>query len=119
MSVLPEMQRYLATARRRQQQRKENLHQRRQHALAQAKVAAHILREEFDVSRIVVFGSVLDESAFHESSDLDLAVWNLSSSDYVDAVARLLRLTDFSIDLVEAERATPYLQASIEKGLDL
>lgn len=113
------MQSYIETARRRQQQRKEHLHQLRQHGIAQAKTAAQLLRKEFGASRIVLFGSMLDESTFHETSDLDLAVWNLSPSDYIAAVARLLQILDFSIDLVEAESVSSYLQESIAKGLDL
>jgi len=56
---------------------------------------------------------------FHETSDLDLVVWDLSSSNYIAAIARLLQISDFSIDLVEAESATSYLQESIAQGLDL
>lgn len=113
------MQSYIETARRRQQKRKEHLHQRRQHGLAQAKAAAQVLREEFGVSRVVLFGSILDESTFHETSDLDLAVWDLVPSDYIAAVARLLQVSDFSVDLLEAESASSYLQESIAQGLDL
>ncbi|MEM7771156.1 MAG: nucleotidyltransferase domain-containing protein [Cyanobacteria bacterium P01_A01_bin.37] len=113
------MQSYIETARRRQQKRQEHLHQRRQHGLTQAKAAAQLLREEFGVSRVVLFGSILDESTFHETSDLDLAVWDLAPSDYIAAVARLLQVSDFSVDLLEAESASSYLQESIAQGLDL
>lgn len=113
------MQNYIETARHRQRQRQNQLHQHRQQGLDQAKNAAQVLRDEFGVSRVVVFGSVLDESTFHETSDLDLAVWDLPPSDYIAAVARLLQLTDFSIDLVEAESTSPYVQESIAQGLDL
>jgi uncharacterized protein len=114
-----QMQTYIATARHRQQQRKAMLQERRTQGLALAHMAAQILREEFGVSRVVLFGSVLSEPDFHETSDLDLAVWDLPASVYFQAVARLMELPEFEIDLVEAEAASPHLQAGIEQGIEL
>lgn len=113
------MQAYLATARCRQQRRQTHLQQRRQQGLDLAKTAARILREEFGVSRVVLFGSTLNSIRFHETSDLDLAVWDLPPTDYVPAVARLMQLPHFSIDLVEAETASPHLQTGIAQGITL
>ena len=113
------MQAYIATARQRQQQRQTQLQQRRQQGLTLAGVAAEILKHDFDVSRVVVFGSVLSDQTFHETSDLDLAVWGLPPERYLSAVAKLLNLSGFSIDLVPAETASPHLQAAIAKGLEL
>ncbi|NJL48626.1 MAG: nucleotidyltransferase domain-containing protein [Leptolyngbyaceae cyanobacterium SM2_5_2] len=113
------MQSYVDTARRRQQKHQENLRQRQQQGLKLAHLAAQILRGEFEVHRVVLFGSVLSEDTFHETSDLDLAVWGLPPSDYIKAVARLMELPEFSIDLVEAEMASTYLREAIAQGLDL
>jgi predicted nucleotidyltransferase len=86
-SALPaaeKMQAYIATARRRrQQQRQTHLHQRRRQGLELAKTAAHILQEEFGVSRVVLFGSALSATHFHETSDLDLAVLDLPPADTI------------------------------------
>lgn len=114
-----QMQTYIATARHRQQQRQAMLQERRTQGLAVAHTAAQILREEFGVSRIVLFGSILSETDFHEASDLDLAVWDLPPSAYFKAVARLMELPEFEIDLVEAETASPHLQAGLEQGVEL
>lgn len=95
------------------------MHQRRQQGLDLAQTAAQILRTEFGVSRVVLFGSVLSGTHFHTTSDLDLAIWDLPSTDYVKAVARLMTLPNFSIDLVEAETASPYLQVAIAEGIQL
>jgi predicted nucleotidyltransferase len=121
LPLLPaaKMQAYIATAHRRQQQRQAKLQQRRQQGLELAETAACILREEFGVSRVVLFGSALDATRFHESSDLDLAIWDLPPADTIKAVARLLQLSDFSIDLVPAETASPHLQAGIAQGSTL
>ena len=113
------MQAYIATARKRQRHQQEQLHQRQARGIQLAKVAARVLRETFGVSRVVLFGSVLDDAAFHENSDLDIAVWNLPPADYIEAVAQLLELPEFSIDLVPAESASPHVQAAIERGMPL
>ena len=107
---------YIETARRRRQQEQEQLQQRRQQALRTAQAAAQLLREKFGVSRVVVFGSGLDERAFHTESDIDLAVWDLPSECYLPAVAKLLALSDFAFDLVPVESASPYLRAAIAQG---
>ncbi|NER84212.1 MAG: nucleotidyltransferase domain-containing protein [Leptolyngbya sp. SIO1D8] len=113
------MQAYIETARKRQQHLQEQLRQRQTQGIELAKVAARILRETFGVSRVVLFGSILDAAAFHENSDLDIAVWDLPPADYIEAVARLLELSEFSIDLVPAELASPHVQAAIEQGMPL
>lgn len=76
MTSLPvdKLQTYIATAKKRQQARQEALCQRRARGVQVAKETAQILRETFGVSQVVLFGSVLDAAAFHEASDLDLAV---------------------------------------------
>uniref|UniRef100_B8HZM2 DNA polymerase beta subunit n=1 Tax=Cyanothece sp. (strain PCC 7425 / ATCC 29141) TaxID=395961 RepID=B8HZM2_CYAP4 len=119
LPIPSKMQIYIEAARQRQQQRKQFLERRRQQGVALGKEAAKILRQEFEVSRVVLFGSILNETDFHESSDLDLAVWQLNSSDYIKAIARLMELPGFTIDLVEAETASPYLQAAIAQGMEL
>ena len=121
MEPLPahKMQAYIETARKRQQQQQEMLRQRRTRGIEVAQEAAHILRETFGVSRVVLFGSILDEATFHENSDLDLAVWDLPPKVYIKAVAQLLELSEFSIDLVPAESASPYVRAAIDEGMPL
>lgn len=114
-----DLQPYIETARRRRQHEQAQLQQRRQQALEAAQVAAQLLRENFGVSRVVVFGSVLAERAFHAQSDIDLAVWDLPPEQYLAAVAQLLALSEFEFDLVPAVSASPYLQAAIAQGLPL
>lgn len=114
-----DIQPYIETARKRRQLERERLRQQRQDALQAAQAAADVLRESFGVSRIVVFGSVLDEQAFHTASDIDLAVWELPPEQYLQAVAKLLALSEFSFDLVPAESASAYVQAAIAQGMPL
>jgi uncharacterized protein len=112
------MQRYICTARTRQQQRLTALHQRRLYGFEVANRAAQLLKTEFQAIRVVLFGSLLGEH-FHETSDIDLAVWGLPERSYFKAVARLLSLSDFEFDLVEAQYASSEIVAAIAQGQDL
>ncbi len=107
---------YRATARRRQQQKARQLALRHQRAWEVAQQASQILKEQFEAQRVVVFGSMLSIERFHHRSDVDLAVWGLAEKVYYRAVARLLDLdATIPVDLVEAELASPALQAVIER----
>jgi uncharacterized protein len=94
------------------------LQQCRSRAFEVAKEAADLLRRQFSVERVVVFGSVLGE-AFHENSDIDLAVWGLPEQEYFKAVGQLLALSEFEFDLVEVQYASPEILAAIAQGLEL
>ncbi|QZZ22879.1 nucleotidyltransferase domain-containing protein [Leptothermofonsia sichuanensis E412] len=120
MAKIPteQMQRYILTARRREQQRLAALQQRRSRGLEVAQQAARLLKQEFAATRVVLFGSLLSEP-FHETSDIDLAVWGLSAKSYFQAVGQLLSLSEFEFDLVEAEFASPEILAAIAHGVEL
>jgi uncharacterized protein len=88
------MQQYILTAKARKQQQLADLEQRRQHGFEIAKTATQVLKIKFSASRVVLFGSLLSDR-FHETSDLDLAVWELPEKSSFKAVARLLSLSRF------------------------
>ncbi|MCL4870126.1 MAG: nucleotidyltransferase domain-containing protein [Anaerolineae bacterium] len=67
--------RYRATALKRQAQAAAEVSQRRQKAWQIARQAADLLRKEFGVNRVVVFGSLARETGFTRWSDIDIAVW--------------------------------------------
>lgn len=107
---------YRATARRRRQQEKQQLAHRRQRAWEVARQASQLLKEQFGVKRVVLFGSVLFPERFHQRSNVDLAVWGLDERVYYRAVACLLNLDPaLAVNLVEAELASPALLAIIER----
>lgn len=111
-----EMQAYRAAAADRAEALLQRREVRRRRALAVARDAAEILRKEYGARRVAVFGSVLSPDHFHETSDLDLAVWGCDVKSYLRAVARLLALDPtISVDLIEVERARPALVAAIEQ----
>ena len=110
------MKKYRATARQRQEQKLHNLALRQQHAWEIAQEVGRLLKEQFGVTKVVVFGSLLPTKQFHQRSDIDLAVWGLDEQVYYRAVARLLDLDPtISVDLVEAEFTSPALLANIEQ----
>ena len=109
---------YIFAARKREQARQDCLRQLQSRGIETAKHAARILRQEFGVKRVVLFGSML-QPKIHEDSDIDLAVWNLSKSDYFQAVGKLQGLSEFAIDLIEAENAPDYIIEAIAQGIEL
>lgn len=79
-----------------------------------AKKAAQVLQQKYQVKKVILFGSLLDINKFRSCSDIDLAVWGLSNSNYYRALSELLDLTsDFSFDLVQFESAPLNLQQKI------
>ena len=114
-----EMEAYRRSARERAQKRQKALAGRRERAWKVARQSADMLKKEFGVSRVVLFGSLLHPQLFHSRSDVDLAAWDIQH--YFQAVARLLDLDpEIEINLVPFEDARPELQAVIEReGIDL
>lgn len=78
--------------------------------------AALILKDQFGVKKVVLFGSVLQPHLFHIHSDIDLAVWDLTGREYFKAVGVLQSLDpDFTIDLISFDEALPALQEVIRR----
>ncbi|HKZ69472.1 MAG TPA: hypothetical protein VJ020_05295 [Anaerolineales bacterium] len=109
-----------ATVSERAQRTAEARRQRREKAWEAALTVAALLKSQYRATRVVVFGSLTDADQFHLWSDVDLAVWGLSPSDYFEAVARVLDVGgEIRVDLIMAERCKPYLLKAIEEGKDL
>jgi len=106
---------YRASAQKRQQQRRDRMHQRWQIGLTVAQKASKLLKQNFNAKRVVLFGSMLSVDQVHERSDVDLVVWGLDPRDYYQAVGQLQALERaMSVDLIEAESASPRLLKDIE-----
>jgi predicted nucleotidyltransferase len=107
---------YRATARQRWAEERRRLALRHERAWAVARQAADLLRCEYGVDRVTLFGSLVRSELFHARSDIDLAVWGLDEKHYYRAVARLLALDPaFEIDLVMGEEIPASLLEGIEK----
>ena len=119
--IAPEqLARYRASARRREAARKAQRRERQQQGLAVARWAAQLLKQEFGVTRVRLFGSLLETRRVRQESDVDLAVEGLDNAHYLEALSRVLDLSAFSVDLVQLESACASIKEEIERhGIDL
>ena len=93
----------------------------RERLLALVRRAADLLKDRFDVRRVVLFGLLADDVWFRTDSDVDLGVEGLSAENYWDAW-RLVEdvIRERPVDLVEIERAGEALRQVIERyGIEL
>lgn len=105
---------YRKSAREREASLRKQVDERYRRAWELAHLAASILKDEFGVSQVVVYGSMVHPELFHLRSDIDLAVWDIQ--DYFRAVSRLMDLDpEFEFDLVPVEDARPGILAVITK----
>ena len=122
LDVTPEeMAVYRATARRRWEGEQQELARRQEHAWELARRAARLLKEEFGVSRVVVFGSLIREGHFTQWSDVDIAAWGIRPEDTFRAIGAVLDLSaEIEINLVDVDMCRPSLLAIIEQeGVEL
>lgn len=120
MDITPaQLEKYRRSAREREIARNKQLVARRERAWELAHQAADLLKKEFSVTRVVLFGSLLHTELFHEHSDIDLVVWDIQH--YYRAVARLLDLDpEINFDLIPIEDAKPVILELIEReGIEL
>ena len=78
------------------------------------------LKERFNASKVVLFGS-LTRTDFSQWSDIDLAVWGISTTDYFKAVAFASGYSNiFKVDLIDAEDCSKSLLQHINlNGIEL
>ena len=94
--------------------------QRQKKGLDVAKKCANFLKEKYGVTKVILFGSLLNYEKMTPHSDIDLAVWGLPEKDYFKAVGFLLEIADsFSINLVEIQNVRPYILPAIDQGVEL
>ena len=85
-------------------------------------VAAGLLRERFDATRVVVFGSLADqERSFTRWSDVDIAAWGISPADTFRALGAVMDISDAPlVNLVDVNTCTASLLETIERdGIDV
>src|SRR5215210_6406046 len=93
-----ELKQYQRTAYARWQAELRHAEQRRVRAWALAHEAAQLLKQEYAATRVVVFGSLTHPGRFTAQSDVDLAVWGLTSTNWLRAICAVLELSN-DIDL--------------------
>jgi predicted nucleotidyltransferase len=114
-----EMAVYRATARQRAEQARQEREQCAQRARIVAHQAAALLKEQFGAQKVVLYGSLARQDFFHQRSDIDLAVQGIRNQDFWRAWAALDILgSEFEIDLVDVEAASPALRLQIGQGIE-
>ena len=86
-----------------------------------ARRAAHLLRERFGATHVVVFGSLAHGAWFSPWSDIDLAAWGIPAGQFYRAVAAITGFSaDFEVNLVDPEDCRPTVRQAIEReGISL
>lgn len=117
LQISPEqMAHYKRNALRRLQQEKVELEQRRHSAWQLSHKAASLLKKEFDVERVVLFGSLVHSDRFTSRSDVDLAAWGLTSKNWLKAMAAVRNLSDeMELNLVDVNCCSSELLVVIEQ----
>lgn len=112
---------YRVHAQERRRREREEVEQRRQQAWEAARQAAQMLKQDFNVERVVVFGSLARQTGFTRWSDVDIAVWGLASKDTFRAMGAVMDMeTAASLSLVDVNTVRPSLLAVIEQeGIEL
>jgi len=89
---------------------------RRRRAMIAAHKAAKLLKNEFDASEVILFGSLARRGSFSLYSDIDLAVRGIAPEKVFAASAAIERVdVNFQIDLVDLETCPAALLKKIEK----
>ena len=98
------------------QQEKPELMRRQEKAWRIARQAAQLLREQFDASRVVIFGSLARRHGFTRWSDIDIAAWGIAPEDTFRAIGAIMDLgVEIPINLVDVNTARSSLLAAIEQ----
>jgi predicted nucleotidyltransferase len=107
---------YRKHAQQRRQQEQPEIEQRRERAWEAARMAAQVLKQKFDITRVVVFGSLARDAGFSRWSDVDIAVWGLDPKDTFRAIGVIMDLeTEVPVNLVDVDTASPSLLEAIER----
>lgn len=116
-----ELDRYRATCRKRDDEARRRQTRAHREAHAAARRAAAILRAEFGVDRVVLFGSVARGAFLGPRSDIDLAVEGLPARDHAWAVDRVQEASEERrVDLVRIEQSSPSLKTDLSAdGIEL
>lgn len=83
---------YRAHAQQRCRQERPQIERRRQQGWEAARQAAQLLKEKFNASKVVVFGSLARETGFTRWSDVDVATWGLAPEDTFRAIGAVMDL---------------------------
>ena len=111
---------------RRQAEQEAILAERKQRMILAAKECAELLKHDYQVTRVVLIGSLTGHTTFHDRSDIDLFVEGLPDPVYFKALNRLYAIAkahlgeEVDIDLITDDSATKSMLASVDHyGVEL
>ena len=100
----------------RQSATQAQLERRRKRAMRFARQAAALLRAEFGVRNVILFGSLATPGGFTLWSDIDLSVFGVPADRFYAAVAAITGLSaEIKVDLVDAEACKASLREAIDR----
>jgi predicted nucleotidyltransferase len=109
-----DMERYRASAQARWRSERAQCDVRRQRAWRLTSQAAELLRTQYGVPHIAVFGSLTHPDRFTQWSDVDLAAWGLTATNWLKASAAVRALaSDIELNVVDVSGGSPELLAAI------
>lgn len=117
LQISPEqMERYKRTARARQQKEERHREMLHERAWELVRQAAALLKQEYGVERVVVFGSLTHAGRFTQWSDVDLAAWGLTADNWLRAIGAVRELSDeIELNLVDVTCCSAELLDVIER----
>lgn len=111
-----EMAHYRVVAKRRQQAEQQALAAREQRAWELARKAAIALHTQFNVTRVVVFGSLVHPGCFTRWSDVDIAAWGLKPHETFRAIGVAMDISsEIPINLVDMGACRASIREVIER----
>jgi predicted nucleotidyltransferase len=72
---------------------------RKEQALEAAEACIRLLKERFGARRVILFGSLVGQSPWHEQSDIDLTVEGLAPEEFFHAYSACRDLLPQGLDL--------------------
>ncbi len=107
---------YRTTAQTRHQQAEPEMFHRQKEAWQAAQRAARLLKEQFNASRVVVFGSLARKTGFTRWSDVDIAAWGIAPDDTFRAIGAIMDLdTETPVNLVDVNTTHAALLTAIQQ----
>ena len=91
---------------------------RREIAWGVAEKASRLLKEQYQATRVIAFGSLAHQAWFTPWSDVDLAVWGAPPKLYYKAFGAVFDLgleAGIEVDMLDASECSPEVLKSIEK----
>jgi uncharacterized protein len=111
-----ELKQYQRAAYARWQAERREQEARRVRAWSLVHEAARLLKQEYAATQVAVFGSLTHPDRFTARSDVDLAVWGLTSANWLRAIGAVRELSrEIDLNVVDVACCTPALMHAIER----